>query len=235
MDAAAEYRVRVAEVERRSPRAVSVRFERPPGFSYLAGQFIFITLDQGTEILTRHLTLSSSPTEPVLEVTKGLTGHPFADALAALVPGAEALIRGPYGTFTLDPQDEDVVFISGGIGITPLRSMARYAADTHLLTRVTLLHSGRSEEDLFFGEELDELQRTNPLFSVRVTLTRPGPGWTGHVGRMDRAFVEQAVPDVRGRGFYVSGPPAMVDAMTAILREMSVPDDRMRLEYFSGY
>jgi ferredoxin-NADP reductase len=113
--------------------------------------------------------------------------------------------------------------------------MARDAADTHLLTRVMLLYSARTEEDLLFGEEFDELQRTNPLFSVRVTLTQPGPGWTGHVGRMDRAFVEQAVPDVRGRGFYVSGPRAMVDALTAILSEMGVPDDRIRHEYFPGY
>jgi glycine betaine catabolism B len=235
MDTAAVYRVRVVGVVRRGDHAVSVRFERPPGFSYLAGQFMFITLDRGTETLTRHLTISSSPTESYLEVTKGLTGHPFANAMAALAPGDEAMIRGPIGSFTLDAQDEDVVFISGGIGVTPLRSMVRDAIDTHLLTRITLLYSARAEEDILFGEEFDEMQSTTPLFSVRVTLTRPGPGWAGHVGRIDRDFVGQEVPDVRGRGFYVSGPPAMVDAITSILREMGVPDGRIRREYFPGY
>lgn len=235
MDGAAEYRVRVVEVVRRSPRAISVRFERPPEFSYIAGQFMFITINRGTEVLTKHLTISSSPTEPVLEVTKGMTGHPFADALTALAPGDEVTIRGPYGTFTLDARDEDVVFISGGIGVTPLRSMARYVADSHLLTRITLLYSARTEEDILFGPEFEELQRTNPLFSVHIALTQPGPGWIGHTGRIDRAFIEQAVPDIRGRGFYVSGPAVMVDAMTAILTEMGVPGDRVRHEYFPGY
>ncbi|MEN6343231.1 MAG: FAD-dependent oxidoreductase [Methanospirillum sp.] len=235
MDGAAEYRVRVAEVVRRSPRAVSVRFDRPPEFSYLAGQFMFITINRGPESLTRHLTISSSPTEPVLEVTKGLTGHAFADALSALAPGNEVTIRGPYGTFTLDAGDEDVVFISGGIGVTPLRSMARYVADTHLLIRVTLLYSARTEEDILFGPEFEELQRTNSLFSVHIALTQPGPAWTGHVGRIDRAFIQQQVSDVRGRGFYVSGPSVMVDAMIAILTEMGVPGDRVRHEYFPGY
>ncbi|HIH02298.1 MAG TPA: FAD-dependent oxidoreductase [Methanoregulaceae archaeon] len=235
MGTAQEYRTHVTDVVHQSPRAVSVRFERPPGFSYLAGQFMFIELKAGMETLTRHLTISSSPTEPFLEVTKGLTGHPFADALTALVPGDEATIRGPSGSFTLDARDEDVVFISGGIGVTPLRSMARYAADTRLLIRITLLYSARAEEEILFGEEFDELQRTNPLFSAHVTVTQPAPGWTGHVGRIDRAFVEKEVPDVRGRGFYVSGPAAMVDAMLAILREIGVPDDRVRHEYFPGY
>jgi ferredoxin-NADP reductase len=235
MDAAQEYRTRVLEVVRRGDHAVSIRFERPSGFAYLAGQFMFITVGRDSENLTRHLTISSSPTEAFLEVTKGLTGHAFPVALIAQALGDEVKIRGPYGTFTLDSQEEDVVFISGGIGVTPLRSMARYVADTHLLIRIRLIYSARTAEDLLFGQEFEELQRTNHLFSAHMTLTQPDPGWTGHVGRIDRAFIEQAVPDIRGRGFYVSGPPTMVDAMTAILREMGVRDERMHQEYFPGY
>jgi ferredoxin-NADP reductase len=235
MDGAQEFRVRVVEVIRRGEHALSVRFERPPGFSYTAGQFMFITITRDTESLTKHLTISSSPTEPFLEVTKGLTGHPFANALEALAPGDEVAIRGPNGVFSLDTRDEDVVFISGGIGVTPLRSMARYAADTGLLVRILLLYSARTEGDLLFREEFEEMQRARPLFSVRLTLTQPEPGWTGRVGRVDRALIEEAVPDLRGRGFYVSGPRAMVDAMTAILREIGVAEDRIHREYFPGY
>jgi len=234
MDDLRVYSSHVTDVVRRSGHAVSVRFERPEGFSYLPGQYVFITLARGGERLVRHLTLSSSPTEPVLEVTKGMTGHPFAEALAALVPGDEATIRGPYGSFTL-AGEEDAVFISGGIGVTPLRSMARYATDTGLLTRITLLYSARGEDDVLFGPEFEEMERQNPRFTVRVTLTRPGPGWTGRVGRIDRAFIESAVPDLRGRFFFVSGPRAMVDAITVILKEMDVPDELVRREYFPGY
>jgi glycine betaine catabolism B len=235
MDAAQEHRTHVVEVVRRGGHAVSARFERPAGFSYLAGQWAFVTIEQGGEALTRHLTLSSSPTEPFLEMTKGMTGHPFAEAFAALAPGDEVVIRGPRGRFTLQDGDEDVVFISGGIGVTPLRSMARYVTDTNLLVRILLLYSARTEEDVLFREEFEEMQRKSPRLGVRVTLTRPGPGYSGPTGRIDRAFVEQAVPDVRGRGFYVSGPGAMVDEMAALLGEMGVPDGQVRREVFTGY
>ncbi len=234
MDEVREYSTRVIGVVRRSERTVSVRFERPEGFSYLPGQFMFITLTRGDERLTRHLTISSSPTEPVLEVTKGLTGHPFANTLATLVRGDEATIRGPYGTFTLTGE-EDVVLISGGIGVTPLRSMIRYATDIGLLTRVMLLYSAQSEADLLFGADFAEMERRNPRLSIRITLTRPGSGWTGPVGRIDRAFIENAVPDPRGRVFFISGPKVMVDAMVAILKGMDIPDEMVRREYFPGY
>ena len=235
MDAAKEYRARVVEVVRRGDRAVSVRFERPAGFTYLPGQWAFVTIERNGEALTRHLTISSSPTEPFLEVTKGMTGHPFAEAFAALVPGDEVSIKGPHGRFTIQQGDEDVVFVSGGIGVTPLRSMARYATDSSLLLRILLLYSARTENDILFGAEFEEMQRTSPLITTRFTLTRPGPEWKGRTGRIDRAFIDQEVGDTRGRAFYVSGPAVMVDEMVTILREMGVPDGLIRREVFTGY
>ena len=79
------------------------------------------------------------------------------------------------------------------------------------------------------------MEQQNPHLSVRITLTRPGPGWMGRVGRIDRAFIENAVPDRQGRVFFISGPAVMVDAMTAILKEIEVPDEQIRREYFPGY
>jgi ferredoxin-NADP reductase len=235
MNAVQEYRVRVIETIHRGARAVSARFERPEGFSYLPGQWAFATIERDGAALTRHLTLSSSPTEPFLEMTKGMTGNPFAEAFRSLAPGDEVTLRGPKGRFTLQQEDEDVVFVSGGIGITPLRSMARSAADTHLWTHILLLYSARTTDDLVFADQFEELQAANPLFSFRVTLTRPDPGWQGQTGRIDRVFLEREVPDFRGRAFYVSGPPAMVDAITASLAEMGVPDGQVRREVFTGY
>lgn len=235
MEAEQEHRVRVLEVIRRGAHAVSARFERPGGFSYLPGQWVFVTIPGDGEPLKRHITLSSSPTEPYLEVTKGMTGHPFAEAVAALAPGDEVIIRDPLGRFTLQGGDEDVIFVSGGIGVTPLRSMARYAADTHLLLRVLLLYSARTEDDLLFRDEFEELERTNPRFTLRTTVTRPEPGWNGRTGRIDRDFLEQEVGDVRGRAFYTSGPAAMVDEMGRLFQEMGVHDEMVRREVFTGY
>jgi ferredoxin-NADP reductase len=235
MDAAQEHRVRVLEAIPRGPRAVSARFERPEGFSYMPGQWVFVAIERDGEMLTRHLTLSSSPTEPFLEVTKGMTGHPFAEAVAALAPGDEVRIKGPHGRFTIQEGDEDAVFVTGGIGVTPLRSMVRFAAESTLLFRVLLLYSARTEDDLLFLDEFEELQRANPLFTLRTTLTRPEPGWAGRTGRIDRAFLEREVEDVRGRAFYTSGPAAMVDEMVRLFGEMGVPGEMVRREVFTGY
>lgn len=190
-----EYPTRVIEVLPMSKNAVSIRFAKPAGFTYLPGQYMFITLRRGEENLVKHLTISSSPTEPFLEVTKGLTGHPFANAISALVSGNEAVITGPFGEFTFEGEYERVVFLSGGIGITPLRSMIRNATDRGLSTRILLLYSARSGADVIFGIEMEQMMEQNPNLNVIITLTAPDPGWMGRTGRIDRTLIEREIPD----------------------------------------
>ena len=230
-----EYRTRVIEVFPRSKNAVSARFAKPAGFTYLPGQYTFITLRRGEEPLVKHLTISSSPTEPFLEVTKGLTGHPFANALSALVPGDEVVISGPFGEFIFEREYERVVFLSGGIGITPLRSMIRNATDRGLSTRILLLYSARSEADVLFGIEMEQMMKQNPNLKVIITLTAPDPGWKGRTGRIDRTLIEREIPDWQDQVFFTSGPPVMVDAIVAILEELGVQHDHVHQEQFPGY
>ena len=87
----------VMQVLSRTRDALSVRFARPKDFDYLPGQFMFITFGSKDEQKTKHLTISSSPTEDFLEVTKRLTGHEFSNALGAAKAGDSVMIRGPYG------------------------------------------------------------------------------------------------------------------------------------------
>jgi ferredoxin-NADP reductase len=230
-----EYPARVIEVLPRSKNAVSIRFAKPAGFTYLPGQYMFITLRRGEETLVRHLSLSSSPTEPFLEVTKGLTGHPFANALSTLVPGDEAVIGGPFGEFTFEGEYDRVVFLSGGIGITPLRSMIRNATDQGLSTRILLVYSARSEADVVFGIEMEQMIKQNPNLKVLITLTAPDPGWKGRTGRIDRTLIEREIPNLKEQIFFTSGPPLMVDTIVAILKELGVQHDHIHQEQFPGY
>jgi ferredoxin-NADP reductase len=227
--------VRVMSVIPRSVNALSVRMERPPGFDHLPGQYMFLTLGEGETSLVKHLTISSSPTEPFLEVTKGMTGHPFAEALKALSPGDTLAIRGPYGEFTFTGEYDKVVFLSGGIGITPLRSMMRYATDRRLGCSIVLLYSCRGREDILFGDEMEALQRENGRFRSLVTLTRPDPAWSGLSGRIDSELIEREVPDWRERVFFISGPGVMVDAMSTLVTGMGVPEGQVKREVFPGY
>src|SRR5512138_3577357 len=129
-----EFTTRVTDIIPRGEFAFSVRFGKPENFSHLPGQYMFITPVTGGGNQTKHLTISSGPEDPYLEVTKGNTGHPFAEALKALRPGDTAGIRGPFGDFTFQGEYGKVAFVAGGIGITPLWSMMRHAAAASLKT-----------------------------------------------------------------------------------------------------
>jgi ferredoxin-NADP reductase len=230
-----EYMVRVISVIPRSAHALSVRMERPPGFDHRPGQYMFITVGEGETSLTKHLTISSSPTEPFLEVTKGMTGHPFGEALKALSPGETLAVRGPYGEFTFSGEYDKVVFLSGGIGITPLRSMMRYATDKRLGCSIVLLYSCHGREDILFGDEIELMARENGHLRTVITLTRPDPEWTGLSGRIDRTHIEREIPDWRDRVFFISGPSAMVDSIFALVTGMGLPEGQVRKEFFPGY
>ncbi len=226
---------RVTQVLPRTRDTLSVRFARPDDFDYNPGQFMFITLSDGAEALTKHISLSSSPTEDFLEVTKRLTGHEFSNSLAALVEGDAVTIRGPYGGFTFQGEHERVCMLTGGIGITPLRSMIRYSTDKGLRANIVLLYSSRHEDEIVFEDDLESMAGRNPNLKVVKTVTRPGPAWRGLSGRIDREMIEMEVPDYTGRVFFASGPRKMVDDMLVLLRDLGLPEDRIRREYFTGF
>jgi ferredoxin-NADP reductase len=113
--------------------------------------------------MTKHFPISSSPTEiEFLEFTKKITDHEFSVALDALRAGDPATIDGPYGDFTFRGEFPKVGMITGGIGITPLRSMIRYCTDRSVETDITLLYGNRNEENIVFHEELEGLEKRNP-------------------------------------------------------------------------
>lgn len=229
-----QFETDVSKVIQRTKDVKSIRLFRPKGFDYLPGQWIFLTIGQSDQS-TKPLSLSSSPTEDFLEVTKRLTGQKFSNALAALSAGDTVQVRGPYGSFTFQGEYNKVCMLSGGIGITPLRSMIRYSTDKQLATDIILLYSNRHEDDISFAEDFDEMQRHNPNLSVIVTITGSIRTWKGLTGRINREMMEGVVPDYAERVFFTSGPRPMVDAMKAILTEMAIPETQIMQEYFSGY
>ena len=120
-----------------------MRFRQPERFDYLPGQWISLTLGRGDEQKTKPLSLSSSPTEGFLEVTKLLTGQEFSNALDALSIGDTAPIHGLNGNFTFRGEYDKTCMLSRGIRITPQRSMIRYTTDKGLKPSVVLLYSNR--------------------------------------------------------------------------------------------
>jgi glycine betaine catabolism B len=230
-----QFEAEVIQAIQRTNDAKSIRFKKPEGFDYLPGQWISVTLDPGDDRKTKPLSLSSSPTDNFLEITKRLTGHVFSNAIDALRVGDKALLRGPNGKFTFQGEYNKVCMLSAGIGITPLHSMIRYSTDKSLKTDIILLYSNRYIDKIPFKDDLDGMQRRNKNLSVMITITAPSQNWNGLKGRISREMIEKVVTDYSERVFYTSGPSPMVDAMKAVLKEMGIPETQIKQEYFTGY
>jgi ferredoxin-NADP reductase len=185
----------------------------------------------------RHITVVTSPNDRgVLGLATRVRDSAFKRSLAELPVGTEVDVEQPKGDFLLpDDTELEYVFIAGGIGITVFRSMLRYIAEEDLPHHVTLIYSNRDRESTAFLDELQELERANPNLRVLLTMTED-PEWDGETRRIDADFLRDHLGDDLGAFTYlVAGPPGMVEAMEAMLKEAGVPEAKVRPERFSGY
>jgi len=221
----------------RHPRdAVSFFFEPALPLTFQAGQYLLVELphrdpdDRGT---SRAFTIASSPTEQLVRLTTRLGDRPstFKQALRRLRPGARVAASGPHGDFVHAPLDAPALFIAGGIGITPFRSMLGDYAARSRQAPVTLLYSSSTPEWLF-SDLFDGLASASRL-RVAYTLSRPTPGWYGRVGRIDADLIREHLDDAAH--VYACGPTAMVESIGAVLTDLGIPAERIKTETFPGY
>jgi glycine betaine catabolism B len=141
------------------------------------------------------------------------------------------------GDFVLpDNPRQKCVFIAGGIGITPFRSMIKYLLDTHQRRPIIIFYSNRSAEDVVYQDVFDRAERELGIKTI-YTVTDPNhltPGWKGKVGRITPDWIKKAVPGYRSHMFYISGPAGMIDSFTATLHQLRVKDSHIKTDYFSG-
>ena len=227
---------RVKEVIPRTYNVKSVRLDIGGKPEFQAGQFLAVTL-QDDPALKRYLSISSSPTEECyLEFTKKLTNSGFSRAFNALKAGDSVHIQYPFGKFVLGDPGAGIAFLSGGIGITPIRSIVKYAVDRNLGTDMVLVYANRSLRDIVFKEDFDAMQRAYPKLKVGHVLCEPAPGFKCIPGLINAQVVRNEVGDYARRKFYLCGPPEMVAAMEQILtRELNLPQENIITENFQGY
>jgi glycine betaine catabolism B len=183
-----------------------------------------------------HFSYSSSPGEEVLEFTTRLRGSEFKNALDSLPLGAEVEWQGPFGSFVMVPGTDRAAFLTGGIGITCVRSMLRgMAGGAERPREMVLLFANRSDDAIPFRDELDDLAEKLPGLRVAHVISRPGAGWTGYAGHIDAEMLRREVVTPEGRTFYVSGPPTMSQAMNDLLLGWGARRDAVKLEKFDGY
>jgi len=231
-----KFETTVKEIIQRTPNVNSFTFPRPTDLTYKAGQFLFITIKSGQEELSKHFSFSSSPTEKDhIEFTKKFTDSEFSKALKQLRLGDWARINAPFGSFTFEGEYPKIGMLAGGIGITPLISICRYCTDTSSKTKITLLYGCRTESDIAFKRELEEMQSQNNNLRVVFTLSEPDLNWKGKTGFINEENVKKEIPDYKETVFYTCGPPPMVEVMEKLVQNLGLPKTQLRKEYFSGY
>ncbi len=205
-------------------------------FSFKPGQYCMLDLEVDEP---KAFSIANSPTRTgKLEFATRDTADAFKKKWAALKPGDSAKVFGPLGKFVFDESKPFSCFLSGGIGITPLKSMLEYACDKQLPNKLVLLYSNRTVADIPFKKELDELAASNPNLTIVHTLTGEQDSAFSQgcrQGKIDASLVKEIIPNYSEHVFYSCGPPGMVAAMAQLLQEMGIPPEQVKTENFEGY
>jgi len=237
-----QYQVKLQERYPVAERTMAFRFEKPPGFTFRPGQYLDLTLlspgETDAEGNTRTLSIASAPHEDFLLVATRLRDTAFKRTLARVPLGTEVRVDGPSGGLALhNNAARAAVFLVGGIGITPVRSIVVRAAHDHLPHRLLVFYLNRRPADAAFLQELTALQKQNPNYRLVPVMTAAGiaDNWNGETGHLTPELLAKYKGDTNLPIHYVIGPPGMVKGVHELLNQAGVDDDDIRLEDFGGY
>lgn len=218
-------------------------FEKPADFTFEAGQYVALVLPRllvpDKRGPVRSLSICSAPSEADLMFAVRITDSGFKQTLMSLEPGEVAQATPPIGHFTLSHAADGKrgVFLAGGIGITPVRSILIEAAQAQVVRPFTCFYSNRMPKDAAFHEELKTLSL--PDYSYVATFTQETSVSTGAAderGYITAEMLRKYVPagEILTSWYYLVGTPAFVEAMEAMLESMGILKDRCVNDPFTG-
>jgi predicted ferric reductase len=211
---------------------------KPPGelFSYLPGQFAFLTLyRQGEKPREHPFTISSSPSDrEYISFTIKESGD-FTNTIGATKPGELARVEAPFGRFSYLrlPAFDRLVMIAGGVGITPMLSCLRHIAKSGVARPLMLIWANKTKDDIFLESELSELIAALPDLKAHHVLSRQ-PDYDGLTGHLDRNLLLKLIPNpTRNTHIMLCGPIAMMKSVREEIRKAGIPRSRIHTERFS--
>ena len=214
-----------------SPGVESFVFKPSAPLTWKAGQYLHYVLnhaatdDRGSD---RWFTIASAPSERHIMLTTrfaGTKGSTFKKTLKALKLGDSIEATDVDGDFIVTDPRKHYVFIAGGIGITPFRSILKEAVHAGTPLHATLLYANRNAQ-VTYKKELETLARRNPGFTIHYLISPQ---------RIDPQTIKQLSPDLKKSLFYVSGPEPMVESVGKMLQKMGIPKKRIKQDWFPGY
>ena len=216
------------------PNTISFIFKPDKSLNWIAGQymeFLIKNSDPTKKPDERHFTISSAPFEKNIMLTTRFIpgdGSDFKKYLKSLRIGRVIDAKGPDGDFIVEDPNRNYVFIAGGIGITPFRSIILELAHQNKPINITLLYANKTT-DFVFKQELEEVQKNNPNFKIHYFVDPQ---------RIDQSIIQNLIPDYKnpnGPIFYVSGPEPMVESFEQMLYQMGISQNKVQRDYFPGY
>ena len=214
-----------------APGVESFIFKPFEKVAWKAGQFFHYVLhheptdDRGSD---RWFTISSAPSEEVVMVTTRFTdgkGSSFKKTLAGLKIGDDIEVSDLDGEFFVEDLSKEYVFIAGGIGITPFRSILKDLDQKKGQPSITLLYASR-DANIVFKDELESFAKNNPSLKIHYIISPE---------RINVGKIKEFVPDRQKPQFYISGPEPMVESLGNALKDAGIPADHIKQDWFPGY
>lgn len=206
---------------------LQVTFQVSENFSFLPGQYVLVRLINPPD--QRYFSIVNSPDEKgIITIATRMRDSDFKKALKELPLGSTVELGPISGSFVL-PEDTSrpLIFIAGGIGITPYISMLRFVNERKMPYDITLVYSNRDQAGTAYLEEVKK-------FKSILTMTED-PAWAGEKRRIDASFIKEYFPDLNSNTYFVVGPPPMVEAVQKALLEAGVEINNIKIENFTGY
>lgn len=201
-------------------------------FPFLPGQYVFIKNPNYKPEEEHPFSIASTPTDMEhLEFCIKVCGD-WTEEFAKLQVGNLVKISEPQGIFIWDPQASYPVFLLGGIGISPIMSMLRYAQETDYHHPILVLYGNRTENSVTYLRELDEMIRTDLHLTIIHILSHilDDHPWKGYRGFITKEIIEQEVDFQKHPTFFIIGPPVFTDLMQKILSDFDLDKHHIRIE-----
>lgn len=235
------FSVKVLEVREVAEKTLAVKLEKPADFSFVAGEYSVLSvptlIEPDSKGPNRCMSIASAPSDDHLLFAMRLSETPYKKTIARLQVGDEMIVGAPVGHFTLIPHDtRPVVFLTGGIGITPARSILRQASVDRDPREFFLFYSNYRPEDTAFFEEMRGEFPNIHLTSI-LTMTNMETShepWDGEMGFVTKEMIQKYVPNVSASMFYLVGTPGFTKAMEAILSEFGIEKENIKQDPFVG-
>jgi ferredoxin-NADP reductase len=236
----AVYIVKLIKKEIVADKTMAFYFEKPVGFNFKPGQYAdYILLDPqqtDSEGNVRSFTLACAPYEDNIRFVTRMRDTAFKRVMRDMAVGTEVKLDGPSGNLTLRQNLNPAVFITGGIGITPARSIITQSTHDKLNQKIYLFYSNKMLQSAAFIDELYKFAEINKNFIFIPTITaNVDKGFKGETGHINGDMLRKYIPDLSKANYYITGPPSMVKSLRLMLIDNNVKKQTIFTEDFDGY